>query len=633
MNPTAVWLCELRLWLSVVIESTATSPADVAPLPNLDRNVRVGDALSGRAFGDASAHSRDARDGHSARGVLRLRERYARATGPRKASLARALDRAERARALSAIDDELASLRERRRDVVAAQRGRDLFGERRVPSASERRTAAEWRQRAAALRRAKDRIQSGGALAFSFDVHFADVAARGGFGLVIGNPPWVRMHRVSVAARALFRRDYQVARDAAWNSGAARAGAARGFAGQVDVAALFVERSLRLLAPGGALALLVPAKLWCSLAGGGVRRLITSEARVRRVEDYSEALTAFDAAVYPSLVVAERPRFVDGDGSPAVEPAIRAAVSRAGNTTLAWRHTGSIAFDDSPGAPWILLPPDPRRAFDRLIRAGQPLGESPIGRARLGVKCGCNEAFVVRPLDPLESTDDVVDVRGTKGECAKMERALLRPLVRGEHLEPWRIATGDEAIIWTHDDRGAPFARLPKHAANWMAQWRRTLAARADARRSTRWWTLFRTDAARADRPRVVWGDLGREPRASVLDVNDARVPLNSCYVAHCQDLADADLLAALLNGPLARAWLNALAEPARGGYRRYFGWTLALLPMPRDWSRARELLSPLGARGRLGDAPSDETLLEAAIAAYDVTRADVAPLVGWMCS
>ena len=50
VNPTAVWLCELRLWLSVVIESDERRMSAVPPLPNLDCNVRVGDALAGDAF-------------------------------------------------------------------------------------------------------------------------------------------------------------------------------------------------------------------------------------------------------------------------------------------------------------------------------------------------------------------------------------------------------------------------------------------------------------------------------------------------------------------------------------------------------------------------------------------------------
>src|SRR5207248_7394357 len=137
-------------------------------------------------------------------------------------------------------------------------------------------------------------------------VHFADVAARGGFSLVVGNPPWVRLHRVPLADREAFRRDFDVARAAAWEPGSGTAGVGRTFAAQVDLAALFAERGVRLLSPSGALALLLPVKLWRSLAGGGVRRLLLSETQLDRVEDHSEAPSAFDAAVYPSLIAARR---------------------------------------------------------------------------------------------------------------------------------------------------------------------------------------------------------------------------------------------------------------------------------------------------------------------------------------
>jgi Eco57I restriction-modification methylase len=621
VNPTAVWLCELRLWLSVVIESTENDPAAVVPLPNLDRNIRVGDALAGGAFSERDVHAR-------APATLRhLRERYSRATGVRKLSLARTLERAERARAIVMLDGELELVRQRRRDLVVARRGRDLFGARRGDSAIERRASDQLRRSAADLRALRRRIAAGGAMPFSFSVHFADVAARGGFVIVVGNPPWVRVHRVAAAQREIYRRDFRVARASAWDAGSALAGATRGFAAQVDVAALFVERSLQLLAPGGSLALLVPSKLWCSLSGGGVRRLLSTDANLRRVEDYSEALSVFDAAVYPSLVVAERSLV-----GVSTARDVRVAVARANRDTYGWCQRSPLAFDASPGAPWILLPPDPRRAFDRLLRAGQPLAESPVGRPRLGVKCGCNDAFVVQPRGLDDANSDTIEVCAADGARIRLERALLRPLLRGELLERWRVPPSPDVILWTHDVRGTPLAQLPAHAARWLARWRRTLAARADARSAARWWMLFRTEAARSDKPRVVWCDMGREPRAAVLEAGDSRVPLNSCYVARCSDLADADTLVALLNSPVARAWLNAIAEPARGGYRRYFGWTMSLFPVPADWRRARDLLGPIGARARIGEAPDERALVEATLAAYGVSHTDVSPLVGWMC-
>jgi methylase of polypeptide subunit release factors len=625
VNPTAVWLCELRLWLSVVIESDETNPRAVLPLPNLDRNIRTGDALGARAFGDGDVHLR----GIAA--LQRLRHRYASASGARKESLGRELDRAERKRGLDSLARELASVAEQRRDLVAARRGRDLFGARYEPSRDERIAAADLRRRAAALRTARARIAAGGALPFSFPVHFADVAARGGFGLIVGNPPWVRMHNVAVKQRADFRRDFEVARHAAWTAGAAPSGAGRAFAAQVDVAALFVERSLQLAAPNATIALLLPVKLWQSLAGGGVRRLLAESASLVRVEDLSEAAAAFDAAVYPSLVVARRggEQHADGDVRDTRHRDTRIVVHRRGAAGLEWpAPAASLPFDASPGAPWILLPPDARRAFDVLRRQGEPLASSSIGRPLLGVKCGCNDAFVVT-LSAVHG--DVADVVTSDGRRIEIEHSMLRPLLRGEQLDAWTARPGTEHIIWTLDAAGAPLAKLPPLTARWLSRWKRRLDARTDARHRARWWSLFRTEGAATDMHRVVWGDLGRRPRAVVLDAGDATVPLNSCYVARCSISDDAHALAALLNGPVARAWLNAIAEPARGGYRRYLGWTVSLLPVPRDWPRARDILAPLGRAARAGCAPNDHELLRVSLAAYDVEHDDVGGLVAWM--
>ena len=107
-------------------------------------------------------------------------------------------------------------------------------------------------------------------------------------------------------------------------------------------------------------------------------------------------------------------------------------------------------------------------------------------------------------------------------------------------------------------------------------------------------------------------------------------MPLNTCYAVRCQDPADALALAAILNSALAAAWLAAIAEPARGGYRRYLGWTLSLLPLPRHWERARSTLVPLATRARDGAPVSDAELLDAVIRAYELRRGAVGALLDW---
>lgn len=56
----------------------------------------------------------------------------------------------------------------------------------------------------------------------------------------------------------------------------------------------------------------------------------------------------------------------------------------------------------------------------------------------------------------------------------------------------------------------------------------------------------------------------------------------------------------------------------------------MSLLPLPADWSRAREILAPVGERARAGARPTEIALLDASLAAYDLDAEVVAPLVAW---
>jgi hypothetical protein len=623
-NPTAVWLCELRLWLSVVIESEETDPFRVPTLPNLDRNVRVGDSLAGDGFDAVPCPP----SGAPAR-VAKLRDRYARASGPRKEALGRALERDERRRAVERIDAELRRLADARRERLLMHRSPDLFGERHRPHAAERSTAAELRARAAALRRERTRLVDGGALPFAFPVQFADVGDRGGFDVILANPPWVRLHRIPAAARADLRRRYSVYHEAGWDPGALTAHAGRGFAAQVDLAALFVERSLRLLRSGGTMALLLPAKLWRSLAGGGVRRLLHRESTIALLDDWSEARGAFDAAVYPSVLVAVR----RGRGSAPDRRTSTALSVQLRDRAISWSvaSAANTSLDSSDGSPWLLLPPAARIAFDRLAAISSPLASSPVGRPHLGVKCGCNEAFVVtvHPLD--KAPDGLQRVSDAAGRHACLESHLLRPVVRGEDVRQWS-ATARERILWPHGADGRPLPSLPPYAARWLAPWRTRLERRTDLHGRAPWWSVFRVESAATAAARVVWADLAHEPRAAVLPPGDPTVPLNSCYVAICSTVNDAFALTVILNSPVAAAWLDPIAEPARGGYRRYLGWTVALLPVPADWRRACRILTPLGARACAGSPPHEAELLDATLHAYGISREEIAPLLTWRC-
>jgi len=615
LNPMAVWLCELRLWLSIVIESADGDPMRVVPLPNLDRHIRVGDSLAGGAFDNRVQF-------FGGRKLTALRNRYMRACGRRKLTLARSMDREERDAAINVLRRESARLIARRKELLLQLRARDLFGERHRPDRDSQRQLADVRTRIRETTRREMKLRGGAALPFSFAAHFADVGATGGFDLVIGNPPWVRIHQIAESSKEGLRLEFEVYRHAAWEAGAAIAGAGRGFGAQVDMAALFVERSFGLLAPDATMALLLPSKLWRSLAGGGVRRLLLERTELLWLDDFGEAQSSFDAAVYPSLLVCRKKSPNTSEFSSEL-----GATVRLRDRIVRWKCApDSVPLDETPGSPWILLPDSVRKAFDYLRNAGIPFAQSRFGRPLLGVKTGCNDAFVVR-LDEIRGEV----ARVSAGErVAEIEREMLRPLVRGETLSPWTISGPRECLVWPHCEGNRPRRALPPLARRWLSAYHDKLQSRSDLHTQQPWWTLFRTESASVDSPRVIWADIGLAPRAIAVEAGNPLVALNSCYVASCPTLKDAHALATLLNGPLVAAWLNTVAEPARGGYRRYMGWTVSLLPIPEDWNTAREKLTPLGERAMAGDIPTREEMLNAALSAYGVRLDDVQPLISW---
>jgi len=616
LNPMAVWLCELRLWLSIVIESADDDPMQVVPLPNLDRHIRVGDSLAGGGFDNKVRFG-------GGRKLTTLRNRYMRAVGPRKRTLARALDREERDAAIDVLRRDRARLIASRREMLIAIRGHDLFGERHHPDRDTRTYLGDLRSRIRETTRRQTKLRDGAALPFSFAGHFADVAATGGFDLVVGNPPWVRIHQIAESSKERLKREFEVYRNAAWETGAAAAGAGRGFAAQVDMAALFVERACGLLGPGATMALLLPSKLWRSLAGGGVRQLLLERTDLVAFDDLSESHSSFEAAVYPSVLVCRKKLQTTAD----MHSSLAASVTLR-DRVVRWRCAPSaLALDDTAGSPWLLLPGPVREAFNRLRDAGIPFAQSCFGRPLLGVKTGCNDAFVVR----LEGIDGEVAQIHSAGRTAQIERALLRPLVRGETLAPWSVVGPREYIVWPYCDDNQPVRSLPPLARRWLLSFRDRLHDRSDLHAKMPWWTLFRTESASVASPRVIWADFGVAPRAIAIVPGNPIVALNSCYVATCETMPDAHALATLLNGPLASAWLNSVAEPARGGYRRYLGWTMSLLPLPRDWGHGARRLAALGERAMLGDVPPQNEMLAAALSAYRLELRDVQPLLSWM--
>jgi hypothetical protein len=566
LTTTAVRLTELRLWLALIADAEAIDCSAIAPLPNLDGHVRQGDALLDPLTLASSLGRRTIRatTGQAHR-LADARRTLFNLSGPEKRLVQMELGRAEADLARGLLDTGIATLESAIGELLRVGRERDLFGHRAGLSADQRDYLGRSRRNLHELRVARRKLHEDHAAPFfCFETHFGDVVATGGFDLVTGNPPWVRGERLPPRVRETLQ-----ARYTCW-----KPSGARGFAHLPDLAVAFTERAFELARPGGVVALLLPAKLTSSGYATHLRHRLAEHTRVERAAPLDElAARAFNAAVYPMALIATR-----------LEPAVTTttAITLGPKPLAATLPQDRLRADG--GAPWILSG-EADRVARRLRTAFPTVGDrwSP----QLGIKTGADDLFLV---------DE---------ECPGS-----RPAIRGRDIQAWHCRPR-RFVLWTHDSDGRPLPALPKELSSRLAAHVERLRARADFRDGPPW-QLFRTALGLA-RHRVVWRDLSRRLTAVVPDANV--VPLNTVYGIITRGPADAASLAALFNSRWLTALARLVADPARGGYRRFNARVVRSLPVPPAQS---PIWADLARRGRDRE-PADDLLADV----FELDRAD----------
>jgi hypothetical protein len=565
--PEAIRLCELRLWLALSMGEPQQAIKEIEALPNLDLCLRQGDAL---VEVQDTALSDDELDSLRSEMIV-LKSAYACSSGAEKAQLASRISGCERAMFVrrSALLLEKLEAQLEAFDSLAASPS--LLSQPRGLRAPELELCAQLRAQHKLLSETLEQARRCERLPeFNFALHFPEVSCAGGFDLLIGNPPWVRPHHLSVTTKRAMRQRFRVCYRSAWRPGAGLGGGLA--AGQVDMAAVFAERSWQLLRPGGVSALLLPSKLFTALGAGAFRRECLRMSRPLLIVDWSRQ-RLFGASTYPAFLLSRR----QSEELRGQETVLR--VERHGTEAESFhlpRRRISLVSGDT-ASPWLLLAPDAEGRRHPFSHHQHLLGQR--FELRRGVLTGCNELFVPSAVLPEGS---LCRLRLANGEEPVVESAMLYPLLRGCDVAPYQAGV-QRSLLMTHRRDGEVLPALPRETAAFLSRHLETLQGRADYRQRMPPWTLFRVHAALFG-PKVLWRDIAKRVEAVYLPSQPQEKPaiaLNSLYYCSVRSDAEGYLLSAYLNSSFVRQRCEALAEPAQGGHFRFFSWVMGLLPWP----------------------------------------------------
>ena len=329
-------------------------------------------------------------------------------------------------------------------------------------------------------------------------------------------------------------------------------GAGRGFGHRPDLAVAFLERAVELAAPGGVVAMLVPAKLATAGYGAAARHALAASTTLIHVADLTGSRdAAFDATVYPLALVARK-------APPPRRPSRAHDSARLVHRPAAMPAVAALRG----GGPWVLDRGSRRERPPRGSRASirRSASDSPASSASRPAPTGC---FSTRPPTSSQRCSAGPSAAATCGRSRSRARvaAALDPRPRRRAAGPTPAATPPRT---SRRHAGAPPGA-------------RGLRGRAG---------LDAVPDARGHRART--GSSGRisrgasPPARSPAGGTRGRVPLNTLLRGRAGTAEQAERLAAWLNATWVRALALIGAMPAAGGFHRFAATTVVSgLPLP----------------------------------------------------
>jgi hypothetical protein len=266
---------------------------------------------------------------------------------------------------------------------------------------------------------------------FTWLTEFPDEIGGGGFSIIVGNPPYIRIQSMVAYSpeEAAFYKSSKSPYSTAQQD-------------NFDKYALFVERSLTLLQPDGRLGFIVPHKFMTIQAGRTLRRLVTAEPIIEEIVHFGvQQVFGRQATNYTCLLVLDR-----RGGRSDVQ------IERV-DSLSAWRYgaagdKSTIPSEEFTSEPWQFADADTRNLFARVKAAcARQLGDSDVAEVFVGVQTSADQIYIFQPSAETATTISLY----WNGQSWPIERDVLRPCLNDATLFPYTRAEANAWMIFPYE--------------------------------------------------------------------------------------------------------------------------------------------------------------------------------------
>ena len=273
---------------------------------------------------------------------------------------------------------------------------------------------------------------------FLWHTWFGDVLNRpdgkGGFDIVIGNPPYIQLQDNGGSLAKLYER-----------------GGYETFARTGDIYCLFYERGWQLLKQGGHLCFITSNKWMRAGYGEKTRAFFAQKTNPMLLLDFAGLKIFESATVDTNILLFSKSENKHKTISVVAGKQNKNSLSNLSDFVMRQHSVCDFSTSES----WVILSPIEQSIKRKIEAVGTPLKDWDI-QINYGIKTGCNEAFIIT----TEKRNEILANCQTEEERARTEE-LIRPVLRGRDIKRYGYEWADLWLIATFPSRHYDIEEYP----------------------------------------------------------------------------------------------------------------------------------------------------------------------------
>ncbi len=238
--------------------------------------------------------------------------------------------------------------------------------------------------------------------AFDWNIEFKDIMDKGGFDVVIGNPPYVHLESIKYESEKLSKLGYNT------------------YDKRGDLYSLFVEKAFNLTKTKGLLSYIMPNKWLQAGYGKSLREYFLTKNLIQLI-DFGDFQIFDGATTYPCIFIAE-----NNSANETFKVSVLSNQKEVDFYSNVYNSNEVFEANEFSGDTWVISSKKEKGLLNRLMNKFESLSNFVAGEANYGIKTGLTEAFI------FDSETKNLIINGDK-----VSSELIHPVLRGRDIIPW----------------------------------------------------------------------------------------------------------------------------------------------------------------------------------------------------